>query len=221
MTNKNNCFECGNDSFKTIEVMETVKVKDLEISNTHMYHKCEKCGEMYEPFDNPDYNILSDYRIYREKKNLLQPEEIKEIRERYGLSQREFSKLLGLGHATISRIEGGVIQSDHHDILLRLASDPYAFLNKVVANRKTVISRDTILKLEENLNFLTLTSYKEHEEIARIAKKELYEQTNYLVKEINKLKFDFSMRTKTDIKKDEGKKWTSPKLLLQEFGLIK
>lgn len=201
--------------------METVKVKDLEISNTHIYYKCEKCGEMYEPFDNPDYNILSDYRIYREKKNLLQPEEIKQVRENYGLSQREFSKLLGLSHATLSRIEGGVLQSAHHDTYLRLASDPYAFLKQVVANRRSVLSEDRLKQLEEELNYLTLTSYKEHEEIAKTAKKELYEQTNYLTKEINKLKFDFSMKAKTDIKKDEEKKWTSPKSLLMEFGLIK
>lgn len=221
MMNTNKCFECGHSAFEKVKIMETVKVKDLEISNTHIYYRCEKCGEMYEPFDNPDYNILSDFTIYRDKKNLLQPENIQQIREKYGLSQRDFSKLLALSHATISRIEGGVIQSKQHDVLLRLASDPYAFYNTIVVNSKNVLNKEVLEKLEETIHSLIVTSYKEHEAFVKQTSNELFEKTNYLVKEINKLKFDLKLKTETGIKKDVGKKWTSPKSLLEEFGLIK
>ena len=55
---------------------------------------CEECGEefYYEEFDNA--TLIQAYNEYRRKHKLLFPEEIKKIREQYGLSQRSFAKLL-------------------------------------------------------------------------------------------------------------------------------
>ena len=42
------------------------------------------------------------------------------MRKQYGLTQNEFSKLLGFGGATISRYENGALQDEVHDKLLQL-----------------------------------------------------------------------------------------------------
>ena len=45
-------------------------------------------------------------------KGFLQPEEIEKIRKQYGLSQKNFARLLGWGDITIHRYESGAIQDD-------------------------------------------------------------------------------------------------------------
>jgi DNA-binding transcriptional regulator YiaG len=44
---------------------------------------------------------------YRKLKGLLTPEAIRKLRERYRLSQKSLTALLGMSEATINRYEGG------------------------------------------------------------------------------------------------------------------
>jgi DNA-binding transcriptional regulator YiaG len=65
------------------------------------------------------------YDIYRQKKGLMGPTEIKELRKRLGgLSQRGLSTLLNWSPATIARYETGAIPSiAHNEQLKRLIED--------------------------------------------------------------------------------------------------
>ena len=54
--------------FIEVFIEETLPVMGIAITNSHKYQKCNGCGELYEPFDNPDYNLLSDYQLFAEKK---------------------------------------------------------------------------------------------------------------------------------------------------------
>ena len=58
------------------------------------------------------------------KHKLLLPDEIKNIRETYGLSQRSFAKLLNWGEKTIQRYERGSIQDKAHNSLLLFLKNP-------------------------------------------------------------------------------------------------
>lgn len=52
---------------------------------------------------------------------LLLPDEIRAIREKYRLTQRQFEQLLGLGKNTVTRWEGGqVVPNASAEALLRL-----------------------------------------------------------------------------------------------------
>src|SRR5437016_261484 len=65
---------------------------------------------------------------FRRAARLLAPEEIREGRERLGLTQKQFANLLGVGEATVSRWETGAqIQQRAMDRFLRLClSSPAA-----------------------------------------------------------------------------------------------
>lgn len=54
--------------FKEVFLEETLPVMGVLLTNTHRYQKCNGCGELYEPFDDPDTNYISDYRLLAEKK---------------------------------------------------------------------------------------------------------------------------------------------------------
>ena len=62
--------------------------------------------------------------IYRRKHGLLSADEIRAIRERFGLTQADLSGLLRLGAHTVSRWESGRnVQTASMDMLLRLVRD--------------------------------------------------------------------------------------------------
>lgn len=78
---------------------------------------CPACDEI---FYGPEAEREHD-RAIRDVLGLLTPEQIRKIRERLGMSQAEFSRLSGIGVATLSRLEKGrLIQSRSLDNYLRL-----------------------------------------------------------------------------------------------------
>lgn len=64
--------------------------------------------------------MLDAFAIYRQRHGLLQPEEIRRIREKYGLSQVAFAKVLGLGNKTVARYENGSIADMAQNNLIEL-----------------------------------------------------------------------------------------------------
>ena len=82
----------------------------------------EVCGNCGEVLSGPVAAVLRHAAIC-ETLGLLTPERIKAIREGFGLSQAQFSKLTGIGEATISRWERGrLLQNRANDRYLRLLS---------------------------------------------------------------------------------------------------
>lgn len=103
-----------------------VRGEDIEVDADVVV--CTGCGEdIFDPsYDN---RILKQaYDAYRERHGLLTSREIRELRERYGLSQRSLAKLLGWGLVTIQRYEQGALQDKAHDAVLRSLMDPQRFL---------------------------------------------------------------------------------------------
>lgn len=69
-----------------------------------LYEYCENLGEFTETEEMLKINDLSMKDAYRKKMNLLTSDEIIKIREKYGVSQKDFSEILGWGKATITYI---------------------------------------------------------------------------------------------------------------------
>ena len=117
---------------------------------------CAECGEdiFCEKLDSE--TLLLAYNEYRRRHKLLLPDEIKNIREQYGLSQRSFAKLLNWGDKTINRYENGSIQDKVHNSLLIFLRDPrnmrtYVTENEIVISEKQKTKLlDMINKLEKN-----------------------------------------------------------------------
>ena len=53
-------------------------------------------------------------------------QQIKEIRKHYGLSQQAFARLLGIGEASITRYEKGIVPTKANANLIRAAMIPEA-----------------------------------------------------------------------------------------------
>ena len=145
------CPNCEEYTEATLEVeKEAYNVRGEPIEIKAEVVICQKCGVKIFDEERDSRNLEIAYSHYREKHNLLLPVEIRIIREKYGLSQRALSRLLGWGEITIHRYENGAIQDNAHDKLLRLIEEPQNMHKLFEANRSKLPSY-TAARLETRI----------------------------------------------------------------------
>lgn len=140
------------------KIKENFNIRGEDINVEYENFKCGKCGEQYIDAvpDNDPFNLA--YRIYRKNHNMLQPEEIKTIRKKYGITQGELSRLLGVGGATLSRYENGALQDKAHDGQLKLISDPRNML-KLIRENSDLFGQVRLRKLISHLDKVVKNEY--------------------------------------------------------------
>ena len=138
------CEVCGREvETKIITRKEIYNVcgEDIEVDAQVMV--CAECGEELFNEELDSATLINAYNEYRRRHKLLLPEEIRKIREQYGLSQRSFAKLLNWGDKTIRRYENGAVQDRAHNSLMLFLREPenmrtYLTENEVALDEKQV-----------------------------------------------------------------------------------
>lgn len=122
---KKYCEECRKEvETRTVVKKETYDVCGEAIEVDAQVLVCSECGEEFYCEEYDSSTLITAYNEYRKRHKLLLPEEIRKIREQYGLSQRSFAKLLNWGDKTICRYENGSIQDKAHNSLLLFLREP-------------------------------------------------------------------------------------------------
>lgn len=122
------------EAVRTLEYVDTIEevvVRGEAVKVNAHYLKCTTCNEEFDDPESSYDQAEAAYREYRKCHGMLQPEEIRELRDKFSLTQVELAKLLGWGLVTISRYENGALQEPSHEKSLRLASDPRNLLKLV------------------------------------------------------------------------------------------
>ncbi len=153
------CPNCEKESqLELINRIEEYNVRGEAIQVEVEFFHCLECGEVFEnPKSSIDpYDVA--YREYRSRKGMLQPEEIRGFRNRLGFTQKEFSKLIGIGIATLNRYENGALQSEAHNRNITLIMDPRNLLSLISSSQGIVsdVKREKIihqLTEEANISF--------------------------------------------------------------------
>ena len=119
-----------------------------------MYHvwRCVDSGEEFEDEAMMETNLRQAYDQYRSKYNLPFPEEIRSIREQYGLSAAKMSEVLRFGINQYKQYEHGELPSESNASLIFLARNPAEFIQLVefsglpLEEKKRVVHRaETVL----------------------------------------------------------------------------
>ncbi len=133
------CPNCEKETeIELVRKTEEIKVRGEPIEVEVEFYKCLVCEEEFED-PRSDYDPLDKaYREYRCRHDMIQPEEIRQLRKRYGFTQSEMSNLLGWGGATLSRYENGALQDEAHGKILHLITDPRNLLNLIEKNPNVV-----------------------------------------------------------------------------------
>lgn len=94
---------------------------------TEHYYQCVATGEEFTTDEIDQINLDQVYNQYRVRFGLPFPNEIKLIREKYGLSATKMSEILGFGINSYRNYEAGEVPSQSNSKLIQLADDPNKF----------------------------------------------------------------------------------------------
>ena len=115
------CVVCGDEQVRHDNRRMEFEVRGETMQLAVPVKVCSTCGTVEQKDVDP---AEMAFTLYRKQKGLLTPEEIREIRKCYSLSQRSLAALLGMSEATINRYEGGGLQNEAHDQAIRSCANP-------------------------------------------------------------------------------------------------
>lgn len=128
---KDICPNCEKETeIELVRTKEVVEVRGEPIEVDAEFFKCTECGVDFESTQGPDSLTLA-YQEYRHRHEMLQPQQIRDWRKQYGLTQNELSKILGWGGVTLSRYENGALHSEAHEKILRLSMEPHNLMTLI------------------------------------------------------------------------------------------
>jgi putative zinc finger/helix-turn-helix YgiT family protein len=146
------CDKCDNfveyDIESVKESRNILNQEEIEINAKVAVCKNCKTKLFHEKLDRENQKKAFDK--FREKKNILSVEEIKNIRKKYKLTQKEISKLLGWGEITYHRYEKGSLPDQTHNNQLRLIKEP-SNVKVLLENNSDNLSSKTNEKLNKRL----------------------------------------------------------------------
>lgn len=199
------CLICMEEhEVQTVSLNETEEFKGKKVSFEAVYEYCDVADEFLETEEMIRANSLVMKDAYRGIVGLLTSGEIIAIRDKYGVSQKDFSEILSWGGATIARYESGMVQTKVQDLVLRkIKEDPEWFLD-LLAQAKGRISGKAYNKYyskakelygeEENTLLISLihavySKYKDEEATGRVDLNlvKVIEMVNYIAAQVNSL----------------------------------
>ena len=134
------------------ELAEMV-IKDEKVEYVAEFYLCPvtKCedGNSWTAAGMLDENLFRAKDAYRVNHSLLKSDDIKNIRKKYGLTQKELSNLLGLGNITISRYETTHIQDEIYDNALRAVMNNSSLALEELIKHKNLFSGERFSELKE------------------------------------------------------------------------
>ena len=114
------------------------------------------CADSKQYFTTTEFDTIKmrqAYNQYRDKYNLPFPEEIREIRAKYGVSATKMSEILGFGINSYRNYENGEVPNQSNANLIQLAKNPIQF--------KSLVNLSNVFKIDnEDKNDFTDEGYK-------------------------------------------------------------
>ncbi|MDR8394071.1 DUF4065 domain-containing protein [Aliifodinibius sp. S!AR15-10] len=98
------------------------------------YYICEDTGTGFTTDELDEINITQVHNLYRKTHSIPFPEEMRSIREKYGLSARKMSLILEFGENQYNQYENGAMPSLSNARLIQAAKDPEDFLEFLKAS---------------------------------------------------------------------------------------
>lgn len=152
-------------------------IKDEEVEVDEKYYVNPENNERVYDRDLSIENDIVAYDAYKIKKELLTTEEIKGIRKKYDLTQKEYALAIGVGEITVHRFENGTIQTESIDSIMRLSDMPKNMRELIIKNKDKL----SVEVLNKTLNI-----------IEKLIKNEKHKIANIKYNELQKLKYEIA-----------------------------
>ena len=143
------CPYCKKEVEYKIEKRDLKEFRGIEVNTFENVAICNECNQDLYVNEIENENNERIYQIYREKADIIKAEDIIKLREKYDISQRELTSILGFGKMTINRYErGGLPTKSQSDYIKLLIENDDKFIEKVKeAYEKNNINEKTYNKI--------------------------------------------------------------------------
>lgn len=160
-TQKTRCALCGKTHLlQILRERKSIKYKNQEVNYWATFYKCLNSPVNDNEFigvNQEQSNALNIVNEYRKNNNLLTSDKIIAIREHYGLTAVELSKILGWDSNLIDLYETVLAQEkDNNDVLIKVQNNP-SFLYHRLKRIKNILSQNKL----SQLNLFLLKEIKE------------------------------------------------------------
>ena len=126
------CPYCKKEVEYKIKKRDVKEFRGIEINTYENVGGCKECHQDLYVNEIEEKNNERIYELYREKANIIKPQDIVDLRKKYDISQRELTAILGFGKMTINRYErGGVPTKSQSDYIKLLIDNDNKFVEKV------------------------------------------------------------------------------------------
>lgn len=146
------CPYCKKEVEYRIEKRDIKEFKGIEVNTFENVAICNECNEDLYVNEIENENNERIFKIYRKIANIITPQDIVNLRNKYDISQRELTAILGFGKMTINRYErGGLPSKSQSDYIRLLIDNEIEFVNRVkAAYEKNEISEKMYKKIVSN-----------------------------------------------------------------------
>ncbi len=105
----------------------TLDFRKESFAIVYHFYRCEDSGEEFVDTKLGDLNLRQVHNLYRARHHLPFPEEIRQIREQYGLSATKMSEILGFGVNSYGNYERGEVPALSNAKMIQMAAPPRQF----------------------------------------------------------------------------------------------
>ncbi len=119
--------------------VEDIETKEFrkETFEVHVrYYLCEDSGEQFTTTSQDELFVNELYSQWRVQHGVPFPDEIRAIREKYGLKYTQMSKILGFGANQWRQYEAGMVPSESQGKMIRMIFQKQAMLTMLESSRK-------------------------------------------------------------------------------------
>jgi putative zinc finger/helix-turn-helix YgiT family protein len=131
--------------------MRTMDFRKETFQVQFQYYLCKDSGEQFTDDELDEVNTNQVYNQYRAKYGIPFPDEIREIREQYGLPANKMAEILGLGVNVYRNYEAGEVPSVSNGRLIQMVKDPKEF-RQLIDYSKNEFTPEELEKINKKIN---------------------------------------------------------------------
>ncbi|MCC7515072.1 MAG: DUF4065 domain-containing protein [Bacteroidia bacterium] len=131
--------------------MRTMDFRKETFQVQFQYYLCKDSGEQFTDDELDEVNTNQVYNQYRAKYGIPFPDEIREIREQYGLPANKMAEILGLGVNVYRNYEAGEVPSVSNGRLIQMVKDPKEF-RQLIDYSKNEFAPEELEKINKKIN---------------------------------------------------------------------
>lgn len=152
----------GGDAVLQQEV-RTIEFRKEAFRIQFQYYVCRDTGKTFTDKELEQANTNQVYNKYREKYGIPFPDEIKAIRDQYGLAASKMADILGLGINVYRNYESGEVPSVSNGRLIQMVKDPHEFY-KLVDVSKNEFTPEELEKINRKV-LQAMNAWNDHQDL--------------------------------------------------------